>query len=188
MGDQPTLTSPSNSSISPPSTRMVMRFLHFREGTLHPSFPTRTRKVPGLLPQWSWGKGWVSGEKHDPSTPPQTSRPVASAPRPLKGVLQEAAMTTCMCVCLRVHEPDDTHTCAILSHYPRASAYSQAGRRAEGQEGGRRKTVGVWTPQPADPPPPEPVGPASAGTHTVRHATLGRSKLQQSPLGGWPGL
>lgn len=30
--DQATLTSPSNSSISPPSTRMVTRFLHFREG------------------------------------------------------------------------------------------------------------------------------------------------------------
>ena len=56
-------------------------------------------------------------------------------------------------------------------------------------EGGRRETaegghISLLIPHPA----PEPVGPASAGTHTIRHATLGRSKLQWSPLGGWPGL
>ena len=116
-----------------------MRFLHFREGTLHPSFPTRTRKVPGLLPQWSWGQGWVSGEEHDPSTPPQTGRPVAGPPRPLEGVLQEAAVTTRMCVCLCVHG-QTTLTgvpSSAVTHEP--SAYSQAGRRAEGQEGGRRE-------------------------------------------------
>lgn len=103
-------------------------------GTLHPSFPTPGPEGPRVTTAVVLGKR--VGVRRKLTILPPLPRPADQsgvAPRPLKGVLQEAAMTMHVCA-WRVHEPDDTHMCAILSHYPRASAYSQAGRRAEGQE------------------------------------------------------
>lgn len=159
-------------------------------GDAAPLIPHQDPEGPRVTTAVVLGKGvGVRRETRSfhPSPDRQTSGQSSQA---FGGVLQEAAMTTCMCVC----------ACVLMARrhsqvcHPQPSPTSQVptvrqgeGLRGRGEEEGRQ-SGSVDTSACCSPPPRSLLGQPQPGTRAIRHVTLGRSKLQWSPLGGWPGL